>query len=168
MHSLRTALLVMTLASGTAYAGRLSLEFPDSSKANEVSAVARIWANALLKKDFDTLVSASFGDYQSGIRRGLSDTRSRLYKALYVEKNSPYLKLGKIQDLGIAVLAHEGLKNLGSGTTACFFGRRQPPIAWPTDSALLPRVEKQNNVYCIFLSQSAGRWEVSTDFVERR
>jgi hypothetical protein len=149
-------------------AGEFALQPSDSNIAKEVSAVARTWADALLKKDFETLTSVSFTDYRSGIRRGLANEQSALYKSLYTKKRSPYQKLKTVRDLGIVALAHKDLARLGSGTTACFFDNLKPKATWPADSALLPIIEKRDDVYCIFLSKTAGRWEVSTDFVERR
>ena len=166
-RALKIAFFCLLLAIGVANAGQLALEPSNSNTAKEASAAAQTWVNALLKKDFETLISVSFSDYQSGMRRDLSDNQSRLFKALYIAKKSPYRKLEHVHDIGIVVLAHKELTSLGSGTTACFFNRLKPPKAWPTDSVLLPNIEKRNDVYCIFLVRSDGGWQVSTDFVER-
>ena len=163
---LRITILISSyvVISGGSHAGSLTVEPPDSTVNKEVTAVAQNWINALLKKDHETLATLSLPEYQAGIRSNLANQKSRLYKALYMVKASPYRKFEKIKDIGVAVLGHKDLRKLGRGTTACFFDRLNPPPMWPNDFALLPSVEKRSDVYCIFLSHSGERWEVSTDF----
>jgi hypothetical protein len=154
------------IVSTIAYPGPLILQPSDSSAGREVSMVARDWMNALLRKDFETLASLSVPEYQEGMRRGLSDKQSRIYRALYISKNSPFRKFRDIRDVAVAVLTHRDLQYAGQGTTACFFDSRNPPHRWPNDSASLPSIERRADVYCIFLNRSTSAWEVSTDFAD--
>jgi hypothetical protein len=158
--------LAIALAS-TCYASKLTHVQPDSGAFADVSRVARQWSDSLLKKDFEGLAAVSLPEYQDGIRKGLAREDSALYRALYQSRSSPYRKLRDLRAMSVAVFAHDDLRNLGQGTTACFFDAQNAP-KWPPDSALLPAIEKRRDVYCIFLAKIDGRWVVSTDFAERQ
>lgn len=158
--------LCASLNEFIAEAGPLRVQPAESSVSKEISEVAVRWMDALLKRDYEALASLSIPEYRAGIRNGLADTRSNMYSALYGRKTSPYRKFQKIRDIQVIALSHKNIEAFGQGTTACFFDGRNPPN-WPSDSATLPAIEKRDDVYCIFLTRSNGRWEVSTDFVER-
>lgn len=146
------------------HAGQLTFEPPSSAVHREISTVARSWMKALLRRDFETLAALSIAEDQPGMRNGLSNRGSKLYKALYAAKTSPYRKFANIKNFEVAVLTHNNLRSVGHGTTACFFDSLNPPSMWPSDFALLAPIMKQGDVYCIFLFRSDERWNVSTDF----
>lgn len=155
------------LLPGMSFGAEVTLAPTDSRVFKDVSHVAQQWSTALLNKDFEGLAVLTLPEYQEGVRKGLSNRDSALYKALYRRKDSPYQKLKNLKRVGIAVFGHDDLRQVGQGTTACFYDASNPPAAWPKNSNALSKLEKRSDVYCIFLAKVDSSWTVSTDFVER-
>jgi hypothetical protein len=136
----------------------------DSALYKQLLPMAAKWQEALMKKDFDTLVTYAFDEYKDGILASLKDKKSDLYRYFYTDKVSAYSHFKKAKSFRIIIFRDQSSYGNQEWVNIFYYDETKCSLKTPLSDKMIRNILSYKDVNVItneIFTFDEGHWHTT-------
>ncbi len=120
------------------------------------------WKEAIVNKDFKTLLTFAMDHYIPGVTKGLNNESSLIFQVLFSLKDSAFNIINNSEELGVLILDLEFAR--GGNFYACFYDKTIFKFKTREEAENLPNLFEVPGRYCHFFFKFDDQWYMNWEF----